>query len=181
MPEPDNLKDLFIADLEHFGQSLWRNEEIGEKRFNFFLTLVTAVVAGLATLQASERKLPPNALTAITNGALAGLLLLGVLTYLRLLHRNRVTDQYQRTLKHIRGKLLDLNQPSTGYDVPQPLDARRWKWFRGGLAETVGAIEAVLLCALLVFNSIGLCWAGAISLLILIVAWVLAAPRTGVS
>lgn len=180
-PEPNSLADFLIADLEHFGESLWRNEDIGEKRFNFFLTLVTAVIGGLVALHTSERKPDADTLRHITNGALAGLFILGVLTYLRMLHRNRVTDQYQRTLKHIRGKLLALNQPLTEYDVPQSLGAGKWKWFRGGLAETVGAIDAVLLCSLLILNSVGIFKAGAIGLLCLFTAWLLAAPRKGVS
>ena len=30
----ESLK-LLIEDLKHFGESFWRNEEVGEKRFNF--------------------------------------------------------------------------------------------------------------------------------------------------
>jgi hypothetical protein len=37
------LRDLFLADLERLEESIWRNEEIGEKRFNFFVTFATAV------------------------------------------------------------------------------------------------------------------------------------------
>jgi hypothetical protein len=29
------LRDLFLADLERLEESIGRNEEIGEKRFNF--------------------------------------------------------------------------------------------------------------------------------------------------
>ncbi len=181
MPETSNPTNLLVADLEHFGESLWRNEEVGEKRFNFFLTLVTAVIAGLVALHTEGKDmLDVNTLRDITNGALVGLLVLGLLTFLRMLHRNRVTDQYQRTLKHIREKLLAIN-PLEGYGVPQPLGAGKWKWVRGGLAETVGAMDAVLLCALLIINSVHFVWAGAVSLLVLIVSWVLAAPRKGVS
>ena len=34
-------KDLLLKDLELFEGALGRNEEIGEKRFSFFVTLVT--------------------------------------------------------------------------------------------------------------------------------------------
>jgi len=179
-PSSDDLTKFLIADFDHFGQSLWRNEEIGEKRFNFFLTLLTAVIAGLVALHTATGALEASTLVNVTNGALVGLLILGVLTYLRLLQRNRVTDQYQRTLKYIRGKLLELNQPSLEYTAPQPLRAGIWKWFRGGLAETVGAMEAVLLCALLIINSANIILAGVVSTALLIVFWALAAPRRGV-
>jgi hypothetical protein len=42
-------KDLLIADLQQFGESLWRNEEVGEKRFEFFVA-DDAVGAGLVAL-----------------------------------------------------------------------------------------------------------------------------------
>jgi hypothetical protein len=37
------LRDLFLADLERLEESIWRNEEIGEKRVNFLVTFATAV------------------------------------------------------------------------------------------------------------------------------------------
>ena len=107
-------------------------------------------------------------------------LVLGLLTFLRMLHRNRVADQYQRTLKHIREKLIAFN-PIEEYAVPQPLGAGPWKWVRGGLAETIGAINAVILCVLLMINSISAVWAVVAGSLILAISWGLAAPRKGVS
>jgi len=186
MAKPDQSNsaatDLLIADLEHFGESMWRNEEVGEKRFNFFVTFVTAVIGGLVALHTSQRKPDEATLTSITSGALVGLLVFGILTYLRMLHRNRVTDQYQRTLKYIRERLLALNPSLTEYKVPQPLHAGKWKWLRGGLAETVGAMDAVLLGALLrTSNVLDAGWVVAISFFSLLVFWGLAAPRKGVS
>lgn len=176
---PQGSADLLIADLEHFGESLWRNEEVGEKRFNFFITLVTAVIAGLVAFHTSDAQLDPPTMKAVTNGALIALLVLGLLTYMRMLQRNRVTDQYQRTLKYIRQKLADLNHLPE-YKVPQPLDTGIRKWFRGGLAETVGAIDSVLLCTLLIINAVNVWLAGAVGLLSLAIFWGLAAPRKGV-
>lgn len=171
-----------IADLEHFGESLWRNEEVDEKRFNFFLTLVTAAIAGLVAVHTEGKgQLDASMVRDITSAALVRLLGLDLLTYLRMFQRNRVTDQYQRTLKHIRDKLLAINPLGEGYRVAQPLDTGKWKWFKGGLAETIGAIDAVLLCALLIINSVSPVWVGAVSLLVLIFSRVLAAPRKGVS
>ena len=51
----DPMTELLLHDLDHFGESLWRNEETGEKRFDFFLTLVTAVAGGLVTLATAEQ------------------------------------------------------------------------------------------------------------------------------
>lgn len=174
--------EFLIADLEHFGESLWRNEEVGEKRFNFFITLITAVLAGLVALHVEgKEKLGLCELKSITNVALMTLLVLGIMTYLRMLHRNRDSDQYQRTLKHIREKLLAINPMIEEYRVPQPLVPGTWKHFRGGLAETVGATVATLVCSLLLFNSVPIVWAAAAGLLVLLVSFLIAAPRKGLS
>ena len=81
-------KDLLIADLEHFGESLWRNEEVGEKRFNFFVTLVTAVAVGLVALYTTDKhsKIISH-LPNIAGVACSGLLAVGLMTFPSMLHR----------------------------------------------------------------------------------------------
>ncbi len=71
------LRDLFLADLERLEESIWRNEEIGEKRFNFFVTFATAVGGGLVVLWTSDRSTTDTfraALTKATSVALVTLL-----------------------------------------------------------------------------------------------------------
>jgi hypothetical protein len=46
---------LLIADLDHLRRSLLQSEEIGEKRFEFFMALVTAAVAGLIALATADK------------------------------------------------------------------------------------------------------------------------------
>src|SRR4051812_5602125 len=100
---------LLLADLNHFGESLWRNDEIGERRFNFFVTLAAAVMSGLATLYAAkDLVLAKGTLLDVSRGALGALFVFGLLTYLRLLHRNRVNQEYHRTLKYIRNRLCNI-------------------------------------------------------------------------
>jgi len=153
VPARHPLTDLLIEDLKHFGESLWRNDEIGEKRFNFFLTLVTAVIVGLVTLLTAKdvgtdvaalRKL-------IACGAVWALFGLGLLTYVCLLLRNRVMYQYHLTLKYIRGQLVSLypNAPVDDYEVPRKLDSTRFDWIwrrlKVGLAGTSGTMTGALL------------------------------------
>jgi hypothetical protein len=179
MPQPtrDGLTDFLIADLEHFGESLWRNEELGERRLSFFLTLATAIISGLVALHTSEDIfIAKENLDDLTRGALMGLLVFGVTTYLRMLHRNRVTDEYHRTLKHIRDKLRKINGPLDGYRVPQRSpETGAWKWLKGGLAESVAVIDAILLCSLL--YSVDRWLAFVVSSIALFVAWKIAASR----
>jgi hypothetical protein len=177
-----NTFDFLIADLAHFGESLWRNEDVGEKRFNFFIAIITAVISGLIALHTQgSTGVDPTTLKNITAGVLIGLLIFGLLTYLRILKRNRVADEYQRTLKYIRLQLLQL--PSVAdvpkYKVPRKEDSGIWDWFRGGLAETVGAINAIIFSGLLIVISVEMVWASIAGAIVLMIAWVIAVPRKG--
>jgi hypothetical protein len=136
-------KDLLIADLEHFGESMFHNETVGEKRFAFFISLVTAVAAGLVGL-ASSNQVDDSLFRAAAAGATASLLVLGLMSYLRMVHRNRVTDEYQRTLGYLRSKYVALCPELAPYSVPDDRPTRAGKWLKGGYAETMAAIEGLL-------------------------------------
>jgi hypothetical protein len=138
-----DAKDLLVADLEHFGTAMLHNEDVGEKRFSFFVTLITAVAAGLVTLAAAERE-GPHLFREVAGAATASLLVVGLMSYLRTLHRNRVTDEYQRTLKYIREQYAELCPDLSSYNVP--LHRKTWAgtWLKGGYAETLAVIEGLL-------------------------------------
>jgi len=142
-------KDLLIADLQQFGESLWRNEEVGEKRFEFFVTLTTAVGAGLVALATSDRKVSAEDLRTIATVALGALLVLGLLSYLRVLHRNSVTDEYQRTLRYVRERYKQECPGLVEYRVPLRTRSWRARWLRAGYAETLAVLDGMLLAALL--------------------------------
>jgi hypothetical protein len=36
-------ENLLLAEYKRYAESFWKNEEVGEKRVSFFITLVTAV------------------------------------------------------------------------------------------------------------------------------------------
>ena len=179
-----NLTNFLIADLEQFGQALLRNEEIGERRFNFFLVLVTAVVGGLVTLHTAEIQFRGDTLQYIRSGAFAALFSFGFLTYLRMLQRNRVTDEFKETLRFIRRHLLNINGADMQYEVPLRPEPTKRDWVRrvsGGLAQMVGAMDAALLGLFLFFTFHSLIWAVAIALIVLIILVALAIPREGQS
>ena len=143
-------KDLLIADLQHFSESLWRNEEVGEKRFNFFLTLVTAIIGALVALVKINNTLSENCIQDIVGAVLIALLVFGILTYLRMIQRNHVTDEYKQTLKYIRKRCVSHCKPKLDYyEVPRRNKTLWSKWLKGGYAETVAAINSILLGVLL--------------------------------
>lgn len=106
-------KDFMIAQYQALSDSFWRNEELGERRVNFLIALVTAVIAALVALAdveglKTERFLLPTIL------AVTALLGLGIVTWHRMLRRNLVTDEYKRAMGIVRswfenddGKLKD--------------------------------------------------------------------------
>lgn len=147
---PENLldaKDLLLADLEHFESAMARNEETGEKRFSFLISLLTAVGGGLGALYTS-RDVVPARVSDVAAGASLALAGFAFLTFLRLVHRNRVTDEHKATLRHIRKTYRDLCSPLhlRGYQVPVAGPPSRGV-FRGGYAEMTGVVTAVLLGA----------------------------------
>ena len=75
-------KEYLLAEYKHFSDSFWRNEEIGEKRVNFFITLVTAVMAAFVALITKGGKILEfsEAVPLVRLGMLA-LLLFGFVTY----------------------------------------------------------------------------------------------------
>jgi hypothetical protein len=144
---PENLldaKDLLLADLQHFESAMARNEETGEKRFSFLISLLTAVGGGLGALYTSMDVVPARVLDVAAGGSLA-LAGFAFLTWLRMVHRNRVTDRHKATLRHIRETYQKLCPPlQNGYEVPVG-GSRLSRLFRGGYAETTGVVTAVLL------------------------------------
>lgn len=179
---PADPKDLLLADLEHFGESLWRNEELGEKRLTFFVTLVTAVSAGLTALAAIE-DVAFAEVRAAAGIALLVLLVLGLVTYLRMLKRNRVTDQYKARLRVIRETYVRLCASDdaaalAGYGALPP--QRGWTLPGGGYAETIGTINGVLLAALLIVGrGWHWPWAVGLGLALTVLLWVVARRSRG--
>ncbi|MDX1407110.1 MAG: NUDIX domain-containing protein, partial [Saprospiraceae bacterium] len=145
--KPTFDEQLLLAEYQHFSESLWRNEEIGEKRVSYFVTLVTAVLSGLIALDVTvlENKLNlKNLIVAF----LIILLVVGILTFLRMLRRNRVTDEYIDIIKYLREEMRVRSFSLSDYQItfrkPKTL-------LRGGLAEMVAALNALIVAALIYF------------------------------
>jgi len=95
-----DAEKLLLADLEHFGEMFRWNEETGERRVSFLITLVTAILAALVALATSDP--PPDAMKEIAAGALISVLVIGIITFLRMLQRDRVSKEYKRLQSDIR-------------------------------------------------------------------------------
>lgn len=181
-------KDLLLAELGIFEESIWRNEQIGETRFNFFMTLVAAVIAGLVAFWTAE--FPhgkPQWLENIEWEAGLGLLTFGLLTFRRMMHRDRITAEYKETTKYIRENYLRILQDSElkGFEIPRRLDKpikkdvpkRLNRVSKIGYTPSLGLINGVLLVATLWGAGLG-CLVSILSgiALTILLLWVGSAP-----
>jgi hypothetical protein len=146
-PTPDHARELLLADLERFTASLRGNEELGEKRFNFYFSLVTAVAGGLVALAAAKDLRPGFPRETICQYGVAALLIFGLITYMRTLQRNRATEEYKKTLDEIRSRLAD--GVLAGYRVPVEAGGGWVKTLGGGYAQTLSLMNGACAGALL--------------------------------
>lgn len=144
MPTSNPTEDhqLLLAEYAHFSESFWKNEELGEKRVNFFITLTTAVLAGIIALYTADpTNIAPVAIQELATGALAITLLIGIVTLVRILWRNLVTDEFKSILHYLRRELRQRSVALDQYELP----FRKKKWlFRGGLAEVIALMNSVI-------------------------------------
>ncbi len=137
---------LLLAEYQHFSDSSWRNEEIGEKRVEFFITLTTAILAGIVALVTSDHaNLSYADIRQIATAALSGTLLFGLVTFMRMLHRNRVTDEYRGIVDYLRKQLKERSSTLAEYKIP--LESHK-RLLRGGLAETIALMNSMVIAVI---------------------------------
>lgn len=138
--------DFLLAEYQSLTDSFWRNEESGEKRVNFFITLVTAVIAALVALVTSqEETFKKENAYAIAVYALLALLSFGIITLLRMIRRNQVTDEYKQALGMIRGYFRNWDERLQNY---RPFESKARKPGTGGLVDMVALINSLIAGAL---------------------------------
>ncbi len=138
-------------ELDQISESFWRNEETGESRVRFFITFVTAVLTALValgTIDPSKAEfLGALEVQWIMIYALACLLIIGVMTWLRMVHRNCVTDEYKEAMDLARG-YLTASHPSLRHYNPFP-KGKINRLPSGGLVHFVAAVNGLLIVALI--------------------------------
>ena len=142
-----NVNDFLLAEYAHFADSFWRNEEVGEKRVTFLITLVTACGGALVAFHTKMQNLnqgQADFLEELTWFALAALLLLGLSTLKRILKRNKVTDEYKLAMDAVRSRFRDAGLLPPTYQpigkgllatipLPTPTPERADPWVRHNL------------------------------------------------
>ena len=134
------IDDFLLAEYQHFADSFWRTEELGEKRLNFLISLLTAAVAGLVVLATSESGFTDSQVQWVAFSVGLALLLVGVSTLLRMLRRNEVADQYKDAMDLVRRNFCD-RYGLTNYKPFKKLPRRL---FTGGLAQTAALLNSMI-------------------------------------
>jgi 8-oxo-dGTP pyrophosphatase MutT (NUDIX family) len=145
-----SARDLLLADLNHINESFWKNEQAGETRINFFIGLVTAVLAASVALLQAEQGLDAQEQQAVVALSLTALLLLGIVTLMRLVTRNETTDRQKHNADMIRHAFKDHfdveNHLLEHYPFGRSRDLTRRKF--GGLSHMVAVINSLLLAGI---------------------------------
>lgn len=139
---------FLLEEYKHLTESFLRNEELGERRFNFYMALVAAVLVSFTTIyKGSETDISTLMLASSTI-----LLVFGVLTLVRLVRRDVVTDEYKQGINRIRRYFAQTNMEIMTYlyrnpYTPDEVHKREWgKFFsagRGGLTRTMEWLNIV--------------------------------------
>ena len=149
----DRLPDFLLAEYNHMVESLLRNEELGEKRATFFVTLVGAA-GGILGFVFGEKSsiVSPEQIPETAAAVAAVLLCLGIMTVRRLVTRNIVTDEYLFALRALRRLFLtqvEAASLSNAFFNPyRPARDRPGRVFsigKGGWLETVAFVNALLM------------------------------------
>jgi len=110
-----DVKDLLLEDYRYLGESLRKNEESGESRVNFYITILAVIPVAIAAL--SDKKDGPvldipdvQYMLLIT---LVSFFIFGIFIFLRLVKRNKITDELKFALDNIRQQYKDIYDPSS--------------------------------------------------------------------
>lgn len=149
--------EIVAEDFKSFNDSFWKNESSGETRVQFFIGLVTAVISGLVALATTiETKIEGKVVTTtwineekvffIAIFALLSLFIIGWITFLRMVRRNCVTEEYKAALDYIRSHFA-----TAKFECYEPFrKISEKKPTTGGLSAFVAVINGNII-ALLVF------------------------------
>jgi len=157
----DWAAELLMKDYESLTKELELNESRGETRLSIYLTIATAVIAGLVSLSAAKSSAAPEFVRAVGAFGLSALLALGLVLFLRILKRDEKTDGFERDLKQAReivrsrldyaGLLVDWSpfrqrRTMNGNRIGQAEGSKSRAI--GGLADLVAVIDSIVVAGL---------------------------------
>ena len=155
------VPDFLLAEYVHMSEAFLRNEELGEKRAAFFVTLV-GVAGAMLGFVFGEKTLNVSRDNLYFAAAFVGtvLLCLGFLTVRRLIARDIETDNIKFALRALRRLFLTKAEaaelPNVFFGPYAEAKPRPVKWLsfgKGGWLHTVAFVNAFLMF-IIVFSAI---------------------------
>jgi len=147
----DSAKELLLADYASLADSLWKNEQSGETRVNWFIGLSTAAAGGLIGLTTAEHRLHGQPLRLVCITTLFALFAFGFVTLFRILKRNETTDGFIADSKAIRQLFkehFDAGDILRDYHPFSAPGEKKLARKLGGLAHVVLTINSLLLAGM---------------------------------
>jgi ADP-ribose pyrophosphatase YjhB (NUDIX family) len=142
--------EFLKLELQHTTESFLKSEEDGERRAKFFLTVAAGAGAVLIFLLGGA-KYDPREISGAIVFVLVVLLLFGYFVVLRLVKRNRTSDDCKEKPRRIRlwfsPNLHDPRRAWVAFDPfepPSPRALSYWGPTRGGWLEILLLVEAIL-------------------------------------
>jgi hypothetical protein len=136
--------EFLLKDFEQWSNSYSKNEELGEKRVNFFTSVIAATFGGLGFLAENN---PLRTLELYVAAAFAALVLLlfGILTTLRIKRRNNQTSHYLALIAELRQRLAPhWARTVSGEFIRYDENRRRRSLRNGGYVYVVGLLNSAL-------------------------------------
>lgn len=155
-PDPqDHVHEYLLHEFDHLAESLLQNEESGEKRVQFFIAVLTAVLAVLGLIFKGEQEsfsiaAPGVRLTIAV--CLVVLFVFGLSTLVRLVERNKASDRYKFALRAIRRRFvsaeLALAHPTAFFDPYTKMKQRSALPVKGGWLDVIVLLNGLIVGAL---------------------------------
>jgi hypothetical protein len=163
-----HVEEFLLRQYDYITQLFIDNEQIGERRFQFFVSLAGVIFGiiglfGISELDfdfsftSEEGKQKVMVLITVSIIVMIIVILFGIMTLKRLIHRNIITDRYKFDLEYIgeffkrnESKELKKYYPFQKYEIDGNNNYHESKWQHifstknGGLVETVALINSII-------------------------------------
>lgn len=150
--EDNGYINFLLEEYRYFSDWFKRSEETGEKRLSFFITLVTAIIAVTMTFITSATEFPEilSFYAPFIITLLISILVLGMLTFGRIIKRNKDSDGYKKDIDRIRSFFKDkYKEELQEYECYHEIKGR--KILTGGVADVIISMNSILFAITVLF------------------------------
>jgi hypothetical protein len=145
------VREFLLTEYRNFSESLWKNEQTGETRVNWFIGVASGALAGVIAMSSSEHRPHGRPAQLIVLSVLLALFSFGIVTLFRIIKRDKTTDGYKKDCDKVRELFkqhFDQQAMLEGYDPFKGPGKEPGQRQFGGLKDTVVGINSVLLAAI---------------------------------